>query len=222
MKIQEKNYSIMELEIILGSTGKQAIDRKLTRYGIKYRSKGRGSSRVYTILEISDPFKVFCIVDLGMNSRCKFDRMRYFFYYLLCAETLDNIPLSEMPAFLAKEAGVDISRQTLSKWLEKLNDSDFYQFSSENIKYYKITENAAGEKESILITRDEYKKAWQSYFNIKKATHDSGIAYSMMHRYLGGHPYKKRMLDPNAIYAKEIEELLDILNNWFLSQKLNK
>ena len=47
--LEVKKYSVAELSAILGSAGKQAIDRKLERYGIEFTSSGWADNRVYEI-----------------------------------------------------------------------------------------------------------------------------------------------------------------------------
>ena len=84
--LEVRKYSIAELSTILGSTGKQAIDRKLERYGVEYTSTGRGQSLVYDITKISDPFKVYCITKLGIPAQANFEKIRNLYYYFFCDE----------------------------------------------------------------------------------------------------------------------------------------
>jgi hypothetical protein len=218
--IYAKDYTIFDLEGILNSRGKQAVDRKLTRYGIKFNSHGSGRNRIYSIAEISDPFKVFCITELGMSAGCDFDKMRYFFYYLFCADALDSLSHVDVHTFLAKNAGINVTRQTISDWINKLNASEYWSFS--DYRYFRIVKEADGKKRGIEISADDYKKAWQTYFGIKAQTGDCSLAYAIMFENLGGHPYKKPRIVASAFYTKQIEELMDILNEWFLSQTFNK
>jgi len=220
--LETKDYIIGELETILNSRGKQAVDRKLARYGIEFSSHGGGISRVYSLLKINDPFKVFCITEFGMAANCDFDRMRYFFYFLLCGEWLESLPIVQMPEFLAKEVNIQVSRQTLAAWMQKLNASTYFMFSDSDVKYYKRKNDDAGGCICTEIDHGSYKKAWQIYFGVKEKTGDTRFAYCRMYEFLDGHPFKKQILKANAFFLKEIDYLIDLLTDWFLSHELNK
>lgn len=207
--LEMKKYGIAELSAILGSTGKQAIDRKLERYGIEYTSTGRGQSLVYDITKIADPFKVYCITKLGIPAQANFEKIRNLYYYFFCDEGFADLPLIEMAEYLEAE-GVPQSRQCVTKWIEYLRHLDYIGFTSTDCKYYAIEKTPSKVKICKEISREEYSKAWAIYHR-NKIEHGSYYAYALMYNTLGGHPYKKPIYYHNAIMYQEIQELIDII-----------
>ena len=207
--LKAKKYAIAELSAILGSAGKQAIDRKLDRYGIEYSSSGWADNRVYEIKHIPDPFKVYCITKLGMPAPADFEKIRNFYYYFFCDEGFADLPLIEMAEYMEAE-GVPASRQFITKWLEYLKEIDYINFDKRECKYYAIEKTAANEKICREITREEYGRAWAIYHQ-HKYTDGCACAYALMYNTLPGHPYKKPIYYENAIMFQEIEELIDII-----------
>lgn len=207
--LEVRKYSIAELSAILGSTGKQAIDRKLERYGVEYTSTGRGQSLVYDITKITDPFKVYCITKLGIPAQANFEKIRNLYYYFFCDEGFADLPLIEMAEYLEAE-GVPQSRQCVTKWIEYLRHLDYIGFTNTDCKYYAIEKTPSKVKICHEITREEYCQAWAIYHR-NKIEHGSYYAYALMYNTLGGHPYKKPIYYQNVIMAQEIQELIDII-----------
>lgn len=207
--LEVRKYSIAELSAILGSTGKQAIDRKLERYGVEYTSAGRGQSLVYDITKITDPFKVYCITKLGIPAQANFEKIRNLYYYFFCDEGFADLPLIEMAEYLEAE-GVPQSRQCVTKWIEYLRHLDYIGFTNTDCKYYAIEKTPSKVKICHEITREEYCQAWAIYHR-NKIEHGSYYAYALMYNTLGGHPYKKPIYYQNTIMAQEIQELIDII-----------
>ena len=207
--LEVKRYSIAELSAILGSTGKQAIDRKLERYGIEYTSSGWADNRVYEIKHIPDPFMVYCITKLGIPAQANFEKIRNLYYYFFCDEGFADLPLIEMAEYLEAE-GVPQSRQCVTKWIEYLRHLDYIGFTNTDCKYYAIEKTPSKVKICHEITREEYCQAWAIYHR-NKIEHGSYYAYALMYNTLGGHPYKKPIYYQNAIMYQEIQELIDII-----------
>lgn len=207
--LEAKAYSIAELSAILGSTGKQAIDRKLERYGIEYTSSGRGSSLTYEITKINDPFKVYCITKLGIPAQANFEKIRNLYYYFFCDEGFADLPLIEMAEYMEAE-GVPSSRQFVTKWIEYLRHLDYIGFTHTDCKYFFIEKTPSKAKICHEISREEYRKAWAIYHQ-HKFVEGPSYAYALMYNTLGGHPYKKPIYYQNAIMFQEIQELIDII-----------
>lgn len=180
--------SYLELKEILGANNKQAVDRKLERYGVSFNSSGRGDRRVYEITEIENPFKLYCITELGISAQANFDKIRNLFYYFFCVDGFTELPLVEMENTMRAE-GEDISRQCISKWITYLRHLDYITFSNSDCNYYAISKNKKGERICRQITHKEYKAAWAIYFDNwdKEGCH---YAYILMYQSIGGHPYK--------------------------------
>ena len=63
-ELTKRDYPIGVLENLIGSRGKQAVDRKLTKYGYGFSSAGSGTKRVYTITSLPNAqarFKSYCV-----------------------------------------------------------------------------------------------------------------------------------------------------------------
>lgn len=210
-----KTYSISELRTMLGSTRKQDIDRKLERYGIAFSVAGRGSSAVYTIEHISDPFKVYAIINLNIPAQSDFTKIRTLYYLHFCGDGFTESPLIEMERIMEAE-GVPMARQTISKWLSHLERLNYITQSADQIRYYVIYKNKAGHKEYREVDADTYKKGWRIYFQYRPLE-GSRAAYSRMYNTIGGHPYKKPVIIENAICQDEINQLIEVINESILA-----
>ena len=74
-------YGKTELSEMFGTAGMQALQRKMERYGIAFEVNGRGENAVFTIKEIEDPFKIYCITELDFDGRTDFVKVRNFLHY---------------------------------------------------------------------------------------------------------------------------------------------
>ena len=82
--IELRAYKRDELAEILKTSDKGEMMAKLTRWGVVYdEPEGRGKNLTFTIIKIKDPFKVFCITELGVPASWDFYKMRNLFYYYL-------------------------------------------------------------------------------------------------------------------------------------------
>ncbi len=209
--LELKDYGLVEMAQALHSkaTTKEAIKRILDNRPLTYTCRGTGKKLTFTIQSIQDPFKLYCILDLGIDSRADFKKLRNLFYYLFCVEGFAEMPMSEMEAWLS-EADMPVSRKTISKWLNYLQNIDFIMLDKSDSIYYKI-EKRNGQKIHTEIDRETYNKAWQIYFEEKKQR-GSDWAYGAMYEFLGGHPYRKPRIVQNAFYQQEIEKLIDYVN----------
>lgn len=78
--LELREYTKAELSAIFSTNDMQGLKRKLQRYGIRYQVQGRGERAIFTILETADPFKVFCISELGYDGGTDFQKLRNFLY----------------------------------------------------------------------------------------------------------------------------------------------
>ena len=203
------SYSFSELKEVLGTKDKQATDRKLTRYGVEYSSTGWADNRTYTITHIPDPFRLYCVIKLGIPAQADFDKIRNLYYYFFCVEGFTDLPLIEM-AKVMEDEGVPASRQFVSKWIEYLRHLDYINFTGSECAYYAISRDGANNRICKDITRAEYCNAWSIYFEWRD-TEGCGLAYARMYNTIGGHPYKKPIYQENALKYAEIQELIDII-----------
>ena len=80
--LELREYTKSELSSILGTSDRQGIRRKLERYNIDFDESGHSNNAVFEIKNFERPFKVFCIIDLGVPAQVDFDKMRDYLYYL--------------------------------------------------------------------------------------------------------------------------------------------
>lgn len=202
-------YPIGEMKKLLGTADKQGIDRKLTRYGVAFSSTGWADSRVYNITNIPDPFRLYCVLMLGIPAQSDFEKIRNLYYYFFCVEGFTELPLIEM-AKVMEDEGVPASRQFVSKWIEYLRHLDYINFTQSDCEYYAISRDEQGNRICKEITRADYVGAWAIYFEWK-IIEGCGSAYARMYNTIGGHPYKKPIYQQNALMFAEIQELIDII-----------
>ena len=60
-----KQYPAPEIWKYVGARDHEGAKRKLNRYGVACFVNGRGESANFNITAITDPFKVYCVFDLG-------------------------------------------------------------------------------------------------------------------------------------------------------------
>ena len=204
--IQIGTYSIRELKELLGTKDKQATDRKLTRLEITFTSTGRGNARMYHISAIQNPFKVYCVLKLHIHAQSDFPKIRNLYYYFFCVEGFQELPLIEMAKVMERE-GVHNSRQFISRWISHLQTLNYIEFNNAECIYYAISRNENNEHIYTKITKEEYNKAWRSYFE-DRDKEGCQSAYSRMYSMLGGHPYKRPEYHMNAIEMENINELI--------------
>ena len=202
-------YPIGELKKLLGTADKQGIDRKLTRYGVAFSSIGWADSRVYEITNIPDPFRLYCVLMLGIPAQSDFEKIRNLYYYFFCVEGFTDLPLIEMAKVMEAE-GVPASRQFVSKWIDYLRHLEYINFTTAECEYYAISRDEQGNRVCKNITRADYNNAWAIYYEWK-LTEGYILAYARMYNTIGGHPYKKPIYQENALMAAEIQELIDII-----------
>lgn len=217
--LENKDYPIAELEELIKTTGKQNIDRKLQRLNIKFSSSGYANRRIYTITHIpDDPFKIYAVIKLGIPAQANFTKIRNLYYLLFCAEGFSEAPLIEMERLMEAE-GIPMARQTITKWINYLQHIDYITLSSGEFKYYVIRKLLLGKREYKEIDAETYKKGWAIYHHYKYIE-GSQMAYSRMYNSIGGHPYKKPLIIENAILQKEIDELIEVVNESILENPL--
>ena len=89
-------------------------------------------------------------------------------------------------------------------------------FDRADCTYYAISSAPDGKKLHREISKQQYNMGWKIYFD-SKPTEGSYGAYVRMYNYIGGHPYKKAKMIPNAIYIPQINQLIELINNNFIS-----
>lgn len=209
MLLKTGSYTYPELAKILGANNKQGVDRKLERYEVSFTSSGRGNNRIYQITAIKNPFRLYCITELGIPAQADFDKIRDIYYYFFCVDGFTDLPLVEMERIMNAD-GSSHSRQTISKWIDYLQHLDYINYTQSDCNYYVISRDKQKNRVCKEITKEDYKKAWAIYFEYLNEE-GTRLAYARMYNYIGGHPYKKPIYMENAIKQAEIEELINMI-----------
>ena len=205
--LELKTYSIQEMSDILGSKTKKQIDGKLKRYDVEFESKGRGNDLVYTIQRINDPFKVFCIIELGFAAQSDFIHLRHFLYHFLCDDYFMSMP-DEVKEHMMDEAfNYHISRQTITNYEKKLAKKGYVSLDGEYYYYF------AYKKKQIMTTEEIYKSAWRKFwFWISLGASSDDAKFNIITTY-GGMPMKHQKIEKNAFYLKKIDYLIELIRN---------
>ena len=94
--------------------------RKMERYGITFQVNGRGENAVFTIKEIEDPFKIYCITELDFDGRSDFRKALIFYYYFFNDVEFRTMP-DEVKEYRMRDQKQDVSRQTIATYISKLD-----------------------------------------------------------------------------------------------------
>ena len=215
-----RDYPLGVLEKLIGSRGKQAVERKLTNFGYGFTSTGRGKLRVYTITALPDALgrlKSYCVFALGFPSQTDFVKLRDFVFYLENDYDFCGMPDEMMEEYLRLE-GHGMSRQTIGNYRRQLEDKGLIAPMGEWV-YYRVFKEYGVQKHKV-ITAEEYKAAWNSYHRWRAAhpDEDSRPAYAHMYNEFGGVPRKQRTIEPNALHAEELNTLFALVSNAIMEE----
>ena len=128
-------YSKAELVEIFGTEDTQGLKRKMQRYGIEFQTAGRGSTLSFNIIKTEDPFKVFCIDELGYDGRTDFRKLRDFLYCFINDDEFRAMP-DEVKAHRMAEAGKPMCRQTIANYIAKLDKMNLINRNTGDFIYY--------------------------------------------------------------------------------------
>lgn len=200
-----REYSKAELAEILKTNNRQAMTRKLERWGIAFIPNGRGNNLKITITNIEDPFKVYCITELGFDAGTDFKKVRNLYYYFFNDDEFMAMP-DEVKEHRLDDRGKHISRQTIANHLAKLNAKGFINQETYEYIYY-----FAYKHKQRIVNRSEYLKAWHEYWKDIDDGLFSRDAINNMRAKYGGVARKQMKPDINAFYLEEINTLLDYI-----------
>ena len=199
--LELRDYSKAELVEIFGTEDAQGLKRKLQRYGIKFQTTGRGQNLTFTITETADPFKVFCIDELGYDGRTDFVKLRNFLYCFLNDDEFRAMP-DEVKEQRMKESGKPMCRQTITGYIAKLDAQNLIDRNSGEYIYY-----FAYKDTQRIATRQEYSEAWKEYWEAKAAGANSMEAIGFMRFLHGGVARKQAIPQINGIFLEKLNRL---------------
>ena len=203
--LELKSYSKSELSEMFGSKSTQALERKMERYGIAFDKEGRGASAVYEIAKISNPFKVFCIVELGFDGGTDFAKLRNFYYYYFNDEEFMAMP-DEVKEYRMWKTGYPVSRQTIANYVRRLEVNELISKNTNNFVYY-----FANKQTQRIVGKEEYCQAWKEYWQDIEDGHSSFDAIWDMRVKYGGVARKQPIPEINGIYYDKIECMLNYI-----------
>lgn len=209
--LEIRDYSKPEMSAMFGTRNMENLKRKMERYGITFEVNGRGENAVFTIKEIADPFKIYCITELGFNGRSDFCKVRNFLHYFFNDDEFMAMP-DEVKEHRMREQGQDVSRQTIANYIAKLDSKNLIDRNTNNFIYY-----FALKQEQRIVDREEYLKAWHEYWDDIGKGFSSVEAICRMRENYGGVARKQPKPEVNGIYTEQIEYL-----NTLVQQSIEK
>ena len=209
--LELRKYTKPELSKMFGTRGMESLQRKLNRYGIAFDVEGRGENAVFTIRAITDPFKIYCITELGFDGRTDFQKVRNFYNYFFNDDEFMAMP-DEVKEYRMRKQGKNVSRQTIASYIAKLDSKNLIDRNTNNYIYY-----FALRQEQRIADKEEYLKAWHEYWNDIDNGFSSVEAIRRMQANHGGVARKQPKPEINGIYTKEIEYL-----NTLVQQSIEK
>lgn len=199
------SYRKLEMSNMFGTKSKEGLDRKLRRYGVSFTVTGRGEQAVYRIRHLADPFKIYAITEMGCDANTDFRKLRNFYYYFFNDEDFRNLP-DEMKEQRMREDGKDVSRQTIKKYGRRLVQMEYIAYlGGQDCVYYFAYKERRRE-----ATHEEYRKAWQEYWQ-DKANMSSQQAIRLMVIHYDGIAKKQPRPTLNGIYGREIDYMLSLI-----------
>ena len=200
-----QTYPKPELSRIFGSRDKEGLERKMTRYGIVFSSTGWAEKRIYTIHDLTNPFKVFAITELGFDGNTDFTKLRNFYYHFFEDEIFMAMP-DEVKEAKMRKLGQDVSRQTIANYTSRLETNNLINRHTKNFIYY-----FARKQEQRIAEREEYLQAWFEYWDDIASGLNSYDAIANMITDHGGVARKQPIPEINGIYNDKIEYMLSLI-----------
>ena len=130
-----REYSYQELCSIFNTHDARSIKNRLTRWNVEYTYKGRGANLKFTIQNIHDPFRVFCILELSYSPQTDFRKLAYFLYYYMNDVEFYSLPCERQEQIMWME-GTPLTRQTIETYIQRLADNELILRASGNFRYY--------------------------------------------------------------------------------------
>ena len=190
---------------MFGTRSMQGLQRKMERYGVAFDVFGRGETATFTITNIENPFKIYCITKLGFDGHTDFYKLRNYYYYYFNDIEFRSMP-NEVQETRMRLVHKDISRQTIATYLQKLIHNNFICLTSNEFVYY-----FAYKDKQRIVEKDEYISAWREYWNDIRNGFSSYDAISNMIETYNGVARKQEIPVINGIYNKEIELLCNLI-----------
>ena len=204
-----KAYPAPEMWQMLGVKDNQGAQRKLSRYGVRFFVNGWGKNASFNITAIDDPFKVYCILEMGFDANCDFKKLRNYLFFLLGEDEYCWLPDEPMEKYM-RSKGFYLSRQTITKYREHLERLNYIHGG--DFIYYRVYRDDRDRQCYQQVEKEEYNKAWRVYWDMRNDGADSELAFACMYSAFGGVPRKQAKPIKNAFHLKELNYLLDLVS----------
>ena len=205
--LEVKTYSIQEMREILESETKKEIDRKLKSYAVEFETTGRGEKVSYTIKKLNDPFKVFCITELGFKAQADFNHLKHFLYHFFHDDVFMSMPYARKEKMMKSRYNYYISRNTISNYEKKLEKIYYVAKTGEYIYYFAY-------KDYYRETnKEEYLEAWHYYWFLSDKYGQGFHPMPYVIQQYGGAPNKRALLQKNAFVLKKLDYLLGLIRD---------
>lgn len=204
-----KAYPAPEMWQMLGVKDNQGAQRKLSRYGVRFFVNGWGKNASFNITAIDDPFKVYCILEMGFDANCDFKKLRNYLFFLLGEDEYCWLPDEPMEKYM-RSKGFYLSRQTITKYREHLERLNYIHGG--DFIYYRVYRDDRDRQCYQQVEKEEYNKAWRGYWDMRNDGADSELAFACMYSAFGGVPRKQAKPIKNAFHLKELNYLLDLVS----------
>ena len=212
-----KSYLLSELKVFLHTGNRQNTNNKLRRYGVEYTihsATARSRNPIYEITKITDPFKLYCVFDLGFSPNTDFTKLRDFLFFLFGDPDFRWRPMEMMEEYLRmKDHG--ISRQTISNYIEHLEELGLF-CEMGDIVYYRVYKYYGVQKHEI-VSKEAYSAAWKVYWECRADGYNSRAAYQSMYNAFKGVPRKQTRIIGNAFHYDELNKLNEYVCESFLA-----
>lgn len=200
-----RTYTYAELSELFQTRDNQGIKRRLERWGVQYETKGRGAGTTFDIQRIDNPFEMYCMLDLGFSPNTDFQKLTLFLYYLFNDDGFTGLPCEMMEATINADDLI-LSRQTIERYLRRLDDNNLLLRASGEYHYY-----FAKKGNLIETTQEEYRQAWMEYWQAKNDGRPTQDAICEMCWKYGGVAKKQAIILLNGIYGKELDKLNEMV-----------
>ena len=202
--LEERVYTQEELSEILGTIEVKNIKAKLKRYNVDFTATKVEESYVFDIHRINDKFKVFCILELKFPAQTNFSKLKYFVYYFFNDNDFNLLSHKLMMKKLKDVFGEAPSRETIDKWVKKLRGQNLFIEDICEYRYFSVDKESYKE-----ISHEEYKKAWNVYWEYLSQHSNYPEAFRKMYGVIGGKAVKRPLININGFYNDKIKKLTE-------------
>lgn len=213
--LELRKYEKAELAEILKTKDNHNIKQKLKRWGISYTQSGWGNNFEITITAIADPFKIYCITELGFGAGTDFQKVRNLYYAFFNDDEFMAMP-DEVKEKRMRDNGRPISRQSIARYLEKLNTKELiHRNTGEYLYYFALHQNQR------FVEYEEYLKAWHEYWcDVDSGLRSREAIENMIWNY-GGVARKQEKPTPNVFHLEEIQYICDLIQESIENEQPN-